>query len=78
LPNKHAVLLSFISVRPDTGPRSHSDRSPAQIVFAKSMARQYAPNGVEVLMVEGTTLCPNVATRPPYLFKAVAPATATA
>ena len=51
LARKKVVLLSFIDARPQPLARDYSDPSRGQLVFLKSMARQYAPKGVDVLIV---------------------------
>lgn len=51
LARKRVVLLSFIDARSQPLSRTYSDLSRGQLVFLKSMAQQYAPNGVEVLIV---------------------------
>ncbi len=51
LAKKRTVVLSFIDARSQPVSRTSTDRSRAQLVFLKSMARQYAPKGVEVLVV---------------------------
>jgi hypothetical protein len=51
LARKRVVLLSFIDAGSQPLSRTYSDPSRAQLVFLKSIARQYAPNGVEVLIV---------------------------
>jgi len=48
---KRVVLLSFIDARSQPLSPTYSDPSRGQLVFLKSMARQYAPKGVEVLVV---------------------------
>jgi len=51
LAQKRVVLLSFVDARSQPLSRTYSDPSRGQLVFLKSMARQYAPKGVEVLIV---------------------------
>jgi NAD(P)-dependent dehydrogenase (short-subunit alcohol dehydrogenase family) len=51
LAKKRVVLLSFIDARSLPLSSAYSDPSRGQLVFLKSMARQYAPKGVEVLIV---------------------------
>ena len=51
LAKKRVVLLSFIDVRSLPLSPSYSDPSRGQLVFLKSMARQYASKGVEVLVM---------------------------
>jgi hypothetical protein len=51
LARKRVVLLSFIAARSQPLSRTYSDPSRGQLVFLKSMAQQYSPNGVEVLIV---------------------------
>jgi hypothetical protein len=51
LARKRVVLLSFIDARSQPLSRNYSDPSRGQLVFLKSMARQYTPKGVEVLIV---------------------------
>jgi len=51
LAKKRTVLLSFIDARSQPLSRTYADRSRGQLVFLKSMAQQYAPNGVDVLIV---------------------------
>jgi hypothetical protein len=54
LERKRAVLLSFVATRPGPLSPAEPDPSRAQIVFLKSMAQQYAPKGVQVLIVDGS------------------------
>ena len=56
LARKRVVLLSFIDARSQPLSHTYSDPSRGQLVFLKSMAQQYAPNGVEVLIVGCNTL----------------------
>lgn len=51
LAKKRVVLLSFLDARLQPLSRTYSDGSRGQVVFLKSMAQQYAPKGVEVLIV---------------------------
>jgi hypothetical protein len=51
LAKKRAVLLSFVDARSLPLSPTYSAPSRGQLVFLKSMARQYAPKGVEVLIV---------------------------
>jgi len=57
LARKRVVLLSFIDARPQLLSRDYSDPSRGQLVSLQSMARQYAPKGVEVLVVGCNGLC---------------------
>lgn len=52
----YVVLLSFINSRPLDASLSTPDASRSQIVFLKSIARQYASQGVLVLLVDATIL----------------------
>ena len=51
LAKKRVVLLSFLDARSQPLSRTYSDPSRGQLVSLKSMAQQYAPNGVEVQIV---------------------------
>jgi fermentation-respiration switch protein FrsA (DUF1100 family) len=57
LARKRVVLLSFVDARSLPLSPTYSDPSRGQLVFLKSMARQYAPKGVEVLIVGCNGLC---------------------
>jgi len=46
----HPVLLSFLQTQPDTAVTS----SKGQQVFLSSMARQYGPRGVQVMLVDAS------------------------
>jgi len=50
------VLLSFVNTRPLDASLSTPDASRSQIVFLRSIARQYASQGLRVLLVDATTL----------------------
>ncbi|HMD85509.1 MAG TPA: redoxin domain-containing protein [Terriglobia bacterium] len=51
LARKRVVLLSFVDARSQPLSRTQADPSRGELVFLKSMAQQYAPNGLEVLIV---------------------------
>jgi len=51
LAKKKAVLLSFVDARSQPLSRTQADPSRGELVFLKSMTEQYAPNGLEVLIV---------------------------
>jgi peroxiredoxin len=51
LVKKKIVLLSFLDARSMPLSRTEADPSRGQLVFLKSMAQQYAPSGLEVLIV---------------------------
>ncbi len=51
LAKKKVVLLSFVDARSQPLSRTQADPSRGQLVFLRSMAQQYAPNGLEVLIV---------------------------
>jgi peroxiredoxin len=50
------VVLSFINTRPLDDSLSTPDLSRSQIVFLKSIAQQYAAQGVQVLLADATAL----------------------
>jgi NAD(P)-dependent dehydrogenase (short-subunit alcohol dehydrogenase family) len=64
---KRVVLLSFIDARSHPLSPTYSDPSRGQLVFLKSMAQQYAPKGVEVLIVGCNGLCGGQALAPSAL-----------
>jgi len=57
LARKRVVLLSFVDARSQPLSRTHADPSRGELVFLKSMAQQYAPNGLEVLIQAITKCC---------------------
>jgi len=51
LAKKRVVLLSFVDARSQPLSRTQADPSRGELVFLNSMAQQYAPKGLEVLIV---------------------------
>jgi hypothetical protein len=52
---EQVVILSFLNTQAE-GSVSNGDMSRSQIVFLRSMAEQYGPKGVRILIVDATPL----------------------
>jgi peroxiredoxin len=52
---EQVVILSFLNTQAD-GSGINGDMSRSQVVFLRSMAEQYGPKGVRILIVDATSL----------------------